>query len=325
MPITGPASYVPTTETFITHWKAVNAALPADRPLILPAHAPEQPTAVALADLESLFDALQAQRDVVQTAIIDDSLARESLTDLKRQLLEKIVLFNDTIRGGFPGSKWERVLAYAPNLGDGRSPFSRAVEATRNVWQRFNTKSGFPAIVLTGDYDLAALDADLVRLRAAYAEASEKEDTLRLEREERNDLQERIHPVLRRYRVLVPTLFPAGHALVDTLPALSPTSSRTPEPVTATAQWDALSAKAKITWTESPDPELAHYEVRWSPGAEYQIDAETTLGSVSPTAPREFLTDQGLPTPGSKSNFRIVVVLNTGNEAGSDPVQVART
>jgi hypothetical protein len=260
----------------------------------------------------------------VQTAIIDEALASETLIDQKRALLAKLNLFNDTIRGSYPGSKWERVLIGAPSLGDGRAIFIRAMEGTRNIWSRFNTTSGLTAIVLANGYDLAAFDNDLAKLRVAYVASGEEEDALSLEREERNDIQERIYPILKRYRALMPTLFPEGNALVDELPQLTPTSSRTPDPVTATAVWDDATSKAKITWTASTDSELARYEIRWSPGLEYQVDAESTLGTVSPGAALEFLTDQGLTTPGAKSNFRVVVVLTTGNEAGSEPVSVVR-
>jgi hypothetical protein len=324
MPITGPSSYVPTIESFINHWTAVNAALPAAQPLVLPANGPDTPAPVALADLQSLYNALIAQRDVVQASIIDEALASETLIDQKRALLAKLNLFNDTIRGSYPGSKWERVLTGAPSIGDGRTLFIRAIESTRNIWSRFNTTSGLAAIVLAGGYDLAAFDADLSALRVAYVASGKEEDSLALEREERNDIQDRIYPILKRYRALMPTLFPVGAALVDELPQLTPTSSRTPDPVTATAVWDVATSKAKITWTASTDSELARYEVRWSPGLEYQVDAESTLGTISPGATLEFLTDQGLTTPGAKSNFRVVVVLTTGNEAGSEPVSVVR-
>ena len=49
MPISGPASYVQTTEQFLAHWGLANGALPPASPMLLPGQGtpPGPPVAVA--------------------------------------------------------------------------------------------------------------------------------------------------------------------------------------------------------------------------------------------------------------------------------------
>ncbi len=53
MPITGPASYLQTTEQFLAHWGLANAALPPGSPLILPGQGTPPGPPVTLAGLEA--------------------------------------------------------------------------------------------------------------------------------------------------------------------------------------------------------------------------------------------------------------------------------
>lgn len=79
-----------------------------------------------------------------------------------------------------------------------------------------------------------------------------------------------------------------------------------------------------MTWDASADAELDHYELRYSPGIEYDTEAESVVAIVAKNAPREVQTLQGLGTPGSTALFRVDVVLTTGNERGSKTVAISR-
>ncbi len=80
---------------------------------------------------------------------------------------------------------------------------------------------------------------------------------------------------------------------------------------------------ADLSWTASSDPDLDHYEVRRSPSSPYNSNTEIMVASVS-AATLTHSTDDGLTSPGTDMRFKVYVVLNTDNEAGSNAVEVAR-
>jgi len=179
-------------------------------------------------------------------------------------------------------------------------------------------------MVLLGGCDAVAFEAERAALDAAYGTLSAAGMSLGLAREDRNDLQDGIYAVLKAYRAKLPSSFLAGHAMIGTLPPLTPAGGHTPNPVTAAAVWDAASAQAKVTWGASSEAELSHYEVRGDPGEAYLSADETLLATVPPAEAREFFTDFALGTPEVTAGFKVFVVLHTGNERGSKAVYVTR-
>jgi hypothetical protein len=76
--------------------------------------------------------------------------------------------------------------------------------------------------------------------------------------------------------------------------------------------------------TASPEATLAGYELRGNPGDDYDDDDAVTITTHTPTDPREFVTGFGLTQPGTRASFKVFVVLQTGNEAGSASMTVER-
>ncbi|MBC7980940.1 MAG: hypothetical protein H7Y36_10300, partial [Armatimonadetes bacterium] len=72
MPITGPASYLPTTDQFIAHWTSANAELGGAAPIILGG-------GVAVAGLATLRSTLEGQRAEVAVARNDVEFSRATL------------------------------------------------------------------------------------------------------------------------------------------------------------------------------------------------------------------------------------------------------
>lgn len=293
-----------------------------DEPLVIPGATIGETAPVPIATLESLHGALAAQHTTVQGAITTVTLERGELEAQKTAAIDKLGQFNDKVRGNFPGSKWERALPPVPSQGDARQKIMDPLDAATLIWTRLNA-AGAP-LTLRDGFALAGFQTMIATLRTAYRALGNAELGLKLEREERNDLQDKIYPILKQYRVLMPTFFAETHALVDSLPRLTPEGGRTPAPVQAQAAWDAASGQGKITWSASTDSELASYSVRWSPGEEYSTEDESVVATVAPGAAREVLTLQGLGTPGARSLFRVYVVLSTDNERGSETVAVTR-
>jgi len=181
-----------------------------------------------------------------------------------------------------------------------------------------------PMALMSG-FDRPSFDAARGGVHPAYETLSDAEVALRLAREARNDFQDRIYPLLKAYRLKLPTVFPEGHAVLDSMPRLTPAAGHTPDAVVAEAVWDVASAKAKVTWPASEEADLARFAVRGAPGNDYNTEDEETVATVLPGDAREVLTNFALTTPGLTAGFKVYVVLNTGNERGSDPVYVTRT
>ena len=264
----------------------------------------------------------------VQTAINDVEMVRAELEDRKLALHTRLNQFNEKGRSYLGGTTLARALPKVPGLTDGQGVFLPALDDMENLWTRANAlapTAGFtPPLLLLGAYALVAFSAELVLLRGAFKRLTTAEVDLRVKRGERQDLETAIYPILKSYREAMPTFFAAGHALVVTLPRLTPEPGSTPEAVVATGVWDVATGQGKLTWSASAEPDLDHFEVRSSPGATYSSDDESMLGSVEPESAREFFTTQGLAAPGAVGRFKVYVVTATGNEKGSNVVTIAR-
>lgn len=322
MPISGPSSFPPTIREFIEHWTQVDAFIGGTTGLVLTG-------GIGLGNLEEWRDDLDTLRDAVTDARVDRTLARQELNGSIAPLQARMVEFNGRVRADLPGSAFARSLGDAFAIGDGEEAVRTGLRAMSRLWLKINALTVAPdgvtlPLVLLGGYTLATFDADRLSLRTAYGALSDAEVDLKLARERRNDLQDVIYPALKAYRLKVPVSLPAGNALIDSLPALTPPEGHTPEPVAAVAVWDGAEEKAKITWGESSEPTLKEYEVRGVPGEEYEAEDEVVLGSILPGQPRELLTGFALGTPGVTVGYKVYVVLKTGNERGSEGVFVTR-
>jgi len=99
------------------------------------------------------------------------------------------------------------------------------------------------------------------------------------------------------YRAAVPARFPAGHALVESLPRVYALAESTPDAVQLSVSWNVLQAKAHLVWSESLGPNLANYSVPYHPGLVYRASQEQTVSSA-PAGTEEFFTNFGLPVSG---------------------------
>ena len=318
MPISGPTSYVPVTEEFLGHWAAVDTALGAGNELVLPG-------AVNRAALQTKSNALVAKQADVQAKINAEEVARGDV-ELKRQdLLLRANQFNDKIRALFPGSRWVRALPNVPTINEAQSKFVQPLDDIGNLWGLINADPATPAAVtLLGGFAVTAFLSDVTALKTASTTLNIARSNTKIAIEERNDLQDEIYPILKNYRQLMPTFFAATHALVESLPRLTPEPGTTPAAVTLNFSWDAVLLKVKLTWSASTAADLYQYEIRFCAGPNYDTDLESVIGNISPTALREFFTDAGLAAAGNVASFKVYVITTTGNEKGSNAVVVTR-
>jgi hypothetical protein len=309
---------VPVTEEFLGHWAAVDTALGAATPLVLPG-------AVNRAGLQTKLNSLVAKQADVQAKLNAEEVARGDV-ELKRQaLLLRANQFNDKIRALFPNTKWVRALPNVPTINEAQSKFVQPLDDIGNLWASINADPATPSPTsLLGGYLVAAFLADVTALKTSSTTLNIARSNTKIAIEERNDLQDSIYEILKNYRQVMPTFFASDHALVESLPRLTPEPGSTPAAVTINVVWDAVLLKAKITWSASTASDLYQYEIRFCVGPIYDTDTESVIGNVSPTAPREFLTDAGLAAVGNIASFKVYVITNTMNEKGSNDQAVAR-
>lgn len=320
MALTGPSSYVPTIGLFLSHWNDVDAELGAGGPFVLP-------DGTTHAQLTTYRDDLQTFASNIQSRLNDREIARGQIELQRAVMIGRVGDFNRRVRAYLASSPYTRALPDVPGSSSGEARMLTPLDDMATLWEKINaaTIPGFtPPLLLLDDIDHATFTTDLATLKTAYHTWGDADQSLKVEREKRNDLQDVARPALRDYRATVQATFPPDHALVDSLPAMSPSpGSSTPGAVTASALWDPATMEAVISWTNSTDPDLSEYSIRMTPGPTYDEDLETIIGSAIPGT-LEFRTTQGLANPGDTATFRVYVVLTTGTEAGSNTPTVVR-
>lgn len=320
MPITGPSSYLPTTTEFIEHWAAATAALPPTEPLVLEG-------GVTAGTFSNKRSDLLVERANLEAKDLDAVLARGALEIAKEALLAQLNLFNSLVRGAMGSSVYGRALPKVPGIGDGREAFSKPMVQAVNLWAKINAAPppGVTAPVLLADGTAQAVFATAVAaLTGLYDAVTEEEQGFALLLEARNDTQDELYAMMKAYRVAVLGRFLPGDAIIDSLPALTADSGRTPDPVELSGAWVAGLSAAQLTATVSNDPDLKEYELRWCAGASYAQDTEHVAGSIPAGTVPVFVTTKGLTVGGSVASFRVYVRLLSGGEAGSETVVVER-
>ena len=318
MPITGPASFVSTTEDFLAHWGAADAVLGVGNEIVLQG-------GVARAGLQTLLDTLVAKRLDLAGKLNLEETASGAIDILKAALLVRMNQFNELVRADFSGSKWEKAMANVPSIGDGAGVFTPPLDDSSTLWAQLNAGiAPAPAVTLLGAYVQATFATDVVGLKAAFTTWRAAGIIANIALQERNDIQDVIQPLLVSYRKKLPTKFAAGHALVESLPDLSPAPGSTPDGVTINGGWDALLAQAKINFGPSTSADVVQLELRVCSGVNYSTDLESVVASLTPTDPREFLTLAALAASGNIASFKVYEITSTGNEKGSNTVVITR-
>ena len=322
MPITGPSSFPPTIDLFLSHWESANTIITTG-PVVL-----EDGT--SRAGLVTLQTSLETARDGVTDAMFELSFARAGLTLLLTAIQARAVEFNARVRGDLSATAFAGALPEAFSVGQGESSVRECLRRVSRVWDKINQLgSAAPSglvlpFALSDGYLIANLDADRDTLRDAYRAVSDAEVDAAIARGIRNKEQDVIYEVLKSYRKKLGGYEKAFPQLFTTLPALTPAPGHTPDAVTAQVAWDAPVEKAQVTWNDVADPSVVRREVRGCAGDRYVPDDEVLVATVLPGAPREVLTDFALNNPGLTAGFKVYSVTDTGNERGSEAVYVVR-
>ena len=315
MPITGPASFLPTTNEFLAHWATANDALGVSGPLVLKG-------GVALGDLEDLRDLLQGQRAAVEVALNGREEARADLEGKKALLLLWLNRFNTKLEAVAEDPKWLAMRPEAFSQGDGMGKVVPPLDDAADIWSRYDAVAD-SGLAIIGGTGIADFNTALGELKDLYADYAVKDNGVSMARAKRNETQELIRAVLLNYRKRIEAEFEEGSPVLETLPRYTPLPGHTPEPVSASGAFNAGSGQAELSWTESTDTKLTEYEVR-GVAADYDAEDESVIANIAAGAVRTWTGSFGLGVPGAQASFRVYVMTSTGNERASNTVSLER-
>ncbi len=327
MPITGPSSYIPAINEFLSHWTSCNTALPPAAPFLV--RLPQTNTTVTRAQFLAQRDALLAQQNVVQSSLTDHEIARGAIQIQKATLLASFSQFLARLDGYYRNTDFYAAAPYAPSIGDGQENFTRVLIAGIKLWEKLNAGPApagvtLPLVLVPGGMTVEVFNNAVAALQAAYVLEQDRAQLVTIARAKRNRIQDEAYAVMKAYRENLPgsnvAQFPE---LVETLPRLSPTPGHTPEAVNASAVFEAPNL-SKVVYEASTDTQLHSYELRGNVGDSFSAEDAVVSATHGPGEPREFTVPFGLNQPGAEIALKVYVVLTTGNEAGSAVMLVQR-
>ena len=130
MPITGPASYLPTADKFIAHWTSANAELGAAGPIVLAG-------ATNVAALVTLRDTLETRRAAVESARNGLEEARADLFTLRSLLLGRLNQFNGKLESVTTDTKWLNMRPKAFTVSEGIGKVLPPLDDMADLWARY--------------------------------------------------------------------------------------------------------------------------------------------------------------------------------------------
>lgn len=334
MAISGPASFEPTINAFLSHWLICNNIRPPASPLLV--RVPEKEVTFTRLQLAGFRDQLVTQQGVVQGCLTQQQVARGAINNKKATLLARFTQFNSHLDGNYRNTDFYEARPLAPSITDGQESFSRAVMKAVKLWEQLNVGPApagmtlplvLPAIEATpgtqGTLDVGGMASLLSSLQFDYAQEVEKEVLVAVARAGRNRIQDKAYEIMKAYRENVPPKMSNWPELVETMPRLSPLPGHTPDAVNASAIFVAPNS-SKVVYDASTDAMLASYQLRGSVGDDYSDEDAVVIATNAPGAPREFVVPFGLNQPGAKVALKVYVILSTDNEAGSAAMFVER-
>ncbi len=318
MPISSISSYLPTMQEFVTHWTAVNAAI---SPAVL-----TLPGSYAVATLATDRTALESAILNVETAINALQNAANDRDIKKDGIRPRLAQFRGLVIAQIGTSNYRKSLPKMPRTDLGEGKYLQPFADMQTLWGQINAAppAGFTApLTLPGPFLVAAFTTELTALRTAYALWSQRKIEASNVRATRDALLGPARTRLQQYRNAVIGVLPAGHALLNSIPAYSPPPGSTPDPVNLSGTWNETTDMAELVWSASVDPNLEKYNIRYHPGPRYKAAEEQSVDFVNPPD-TELATVYGLPAPGSVAWFKVYVTTSTSNEKGSNAVKITR-
>ncbi len=316
-----PQTYVATSDELIAHWTRANVTA-AGTPIKLKGN-------YFLADFTIDRNNLSEKIAQVRAVLLSRQMSAGLRDQQKTTIREYLIRFRGAVTNALMDTPYANNLPTLPVFATDETRYKEPFLAMAERWRAINALGGsvadFTAPLTIGDgirledYELAL--ADLESSYRAVGSADAALDTLR---SERNALLEPLKKRMQQYKAALIDRFGKDHALVKSLPALSPTPGATPPPVALSGSFDAARGKAVLSWGASAAADLDHYEVRTTGELPYRAEDEAVVASV-PATQLSLETDEGLIVSNATANFKVYVVTRTNHERGSNAVKIKRT
>jgi hypothetical protein len=314
MPFSGPGTYLETIDEFIGHWSAVNAEL--------------SPGAMTLPGGYTLAN-LQTGRDDLSTEMTELEDVVNAMEGLRTQRdnqevpihtdMKQIAAF---VRGPLMDSDYVGEIPALPQFESDAHKWRTSMDDFASLWLRINTTppAGFtPPMVLPNTTTQAQFQTKVTAHSTTLENYRLADGEYRRKIDRRDRFYLDIREQLEKYRATVEGMFEETDPLVTSIPRLVPLPGHTPDAVVLSGIWNGN--KAELSWTESTDSDLDHYAVRRSPSNPYSVATESHVANV-PIGTETLETLEGLEDPGSIMRYKVYVVLTTGNERGSNAVEI---
>jgi len=316
MPLTSKGSYIGVMEMFIAHWHEANLEIgPPLGVLILP-------DGYAVANLDADRAAIQASLMEVIGAENHRQVAVEDYSMRKEALNRRIAQFNRMVRALLEGTSYPSSLTKVPAILKKANKFLDPHVKARTLWGHINADPDISlTLTLPDGYALADYSADIQACQDRVGEAEMEREDERIARDRRDLLLKAALERLKSYRLMVLANFPSGHPMVTSLPKLSRHSVATPKPVILTGISIPETGIIDLSWTQSPARKLDHISIRTAPGPVYLKKNESVIGRADKAATSLSLNRAQFP-PGEVILIRAYVVLTTGNEKGSNTIEL---
>ena len=287
-----------------------------------------------MSGLAALRDLLLGQLDDVQEKLNAVQISGSSINLLKAKIYKRLTLFLEVVDGYYASTEFYVARPEAPGVSAGESKFLDAMRDAKSLWAKLNgatAPSGLtlPIILNEGTQvmpipvTLADFIASIALLIEKYAARSTTEQDLKLARGVRDRTIEEIRAVLVSYRAAVLFRIAGNQPLIDTIPRVSPEPGHTPDPVSASATFQAPDT-AKVAHTQSDDSDFKEYQLRATIGDDGDAEDAVVLATHPARIPVEFQTQFGLGSPGGAVTLWVYVVTNDGNERASNKMVVER-
>lgn len=308
MPLSGPHTYIETIDEFLGHWPLVNADLAA----------PLTPNGYAIADLGTDKTTLEASITSLNS-VMNDLGAKRMLRDGTHEpdIRNNIFQLKFALKGSQASTGYHGAPLTVPGVTEDRGNWYDKMDKAVDAWTKVNALAT-PDLTL-GTLTLAAFTAKVAAMNTLLSEIESLESVQRDRVREREDIMDRITDHLQDYISAVQGQFAPDHPHVLSLPRLWALPGRTPDPTTLSGSYNVVTNKFDLTWLPSEDEDLASYKIYGGLADAMSTGTPNSFLATIPAGTHSFSTTYGTTSgAGFGATFKVYVVLDTGNVAGSN-------
>ena len=320
MPITGPSSYISVVPAFLNHWADANLL---GQAVTVDGVALGQLGDQGISFLQGLQTELLGARDTLEATNVDVALSSGALLGHKTFLQAQCVAFNKAVRADHSTTVYVQALPDAPQVADAREKFNKPIRQMLILWGKVSTyRTGLTPskspLVLPGNVSSTTVTTRLALLVQEQNNFEERDQQAGLDRLKRENVQDRIYPVLKLYRAKIEALFAANAPIVLSLPALTESGQASPDAGTITGALNAAGTEAVLAGTPSPSATVVKHQLRASVGDAPNAGDETMKAEFAPGHAITLTSNFGLGVPGARVHWRLVAITADGHEGATE-------